>query len=76
MTAVFCRLSGIPPNRATSGFLRAPRSTVASKHLLTRDCIQSRSAISCASRSSPRTFSSGDPAPLLSRDHTAAGKLR
>ena len=30
-TAVFCRRSGMPPNRATSGFLPA-RSTVASKH--------------------------------------------
>jgi hypothetical protein len=31
--AVFCRFSGIPPNRATSGFLPA-RSTLASTHVL------------------------------------------
>ena len=32
-TAFFCRLSGIPPNRATSGFLPSPRSTLAWKHV-------------------------------------------
>ena len=32
MTAFFCRRSGIPPNRATSGFLPL-RSMLASKHL-------------------------------------------
>ena len=32
MTASRCRRSGIPPNRATSGFLPL-RSTLASKHL-------------------------------------------
>src|SRR3954467_2117111 len=31
-TASFCRLSGMPPNRATSGFLPL-RSTLASTHL-------------------------------------------
>lgn len=32
MTGFFCRLNGIPPNRATSGFLPL-RSIRASKHL-------------------------------------------
>jgi hypothetical protein len=31
--AVFCRRSGMPPNRATSGFLPPLRATVASKQV-------------------------------------------
>ena len=32
-TVFFCRRSGMPPNRATSGFLPSPRSTLTWKHL-------------------------------------------
>ena len=37
MTAFSCRFSGIPPNRATSGFLPSPLSTVTCRHVL-RPC--------------------------------------
>jgi hypothetical protein len=32
-TVYFCRLSGMPPNRAIKGFRPSPRSILASRHL-------------------------------------------